>query len=599
MRNENLKSNLHTLELRFPGIGEQLTASEDEQESKQALAISIEAARNGAVTAKAGGKYLHSRFDPAREARRLIEKELPADCRLTIFEGFGLGYQVEALLESRNDALAIVLEPSTHRFLTALSARPMEELLSNENLSLVVGAQADAIPALLSRFPETTPQTFRLRPLYDADPESFVDYDNALRHFLGRKQVNNATLDRFAGTWTRNLLRNVGPLAEAGDLALLRGKFSHLPALLLAAGPSLDELLDRFEEIKEKVLVIAVDTACRALTLRDIRPDILVVVDPQYWNTRHLDHAKLDETVMVSESSTHPRIFRLRPRRLFFCGSMFPLGIRLESAVGRNAHITAGGSVSTTAFSLARFMGVEELYISGLDLGYPGGSTHFRGSFFEQRGHSFSGRFSPFEHFTHRIIHEAGREEIPTYNGTKIASDSRLSVYRSWFAEQVAAETLPRVYALSGNSAAIKGIEAADIDSLLRLPNIGEEKRRLLALLPQRTEAEIAERRRALEDATNELAAELRHLAGISAKAALLSRSIEKAAGQEKTVSYTVELLNELDRQILSTTSKDIAAFLIQPFLRDFSLHDSSDRGSSLYQAISEAAEGYLAFFHS
>lgn len=183
MRNENLKSNLHTLELRFPGIGEQLTASEDEQESKQALAISIEAARNGAVTAKAGGKYLHSRFDPAREARRLIEKELPADCRLTIFEGFGLGYQVEALLESRNDALAIVLEPSTHRFLTALSARPMEELLSNENLSLVVGAQADAIPALLSRFPETTPQTFRLRPLYDADPESFVDYDNALRHF--------------------------------------------------------------------------------------------------------------------------------------------------------------------------------------------------------------------------------------------------------------------------------------------------------------------------------------------------------------------------------------------------------------------------------
>jgi hypothetical protein len=352
-------------------------------------------------------------------------------------------------------------------------------------------------------------------------------------------------------------------------------------------------------------VVIAVDTACRALTLRGIQPDILVVVDPQYWNSRHLDSADLSETVLVSESSTHPVIFRHKAANLLFCGSVFPLGMVLEDAVGRNSRITAGGSVATTAFSLASFMGADAIYMAGLDLGYPGGQTHFRGSFFEQRGHSFSSRFSPFEHFTHRIIHEAGRRDIPSYDGEMIPSDSRLSVYRNWFTEQISGPEIPPVFNLDGRSAAIEGIGRCNLQVLLEQPDIESRKRQLLQSLPRFDAETVQERRQVLYKAEARLAAELERLAELSDRAQEISEEVERNSSIGKPAGGHLEMLSEIDKQLLSVSSREVAGFLIQPYLRSFSpgTADKDDEAGSfrksteLYRAISGAARSHLSFF--
>ncbi len=525
------RANIKVLEKRFPGFEKAITkALEEEQTLPELCQFSLERARSGDKTALLAGKFIHSRFDPRKEAERLITKEITPRITAVLFEGFGLGYHVEAYLDLFNTASAFILEPSPRRFLTALASRPMENMLSSDHLTLIVGAVPEALIPVLNTLQSEKATTMRLRSLYEADPGGFAPYDEVIRAYYSRKEVNNATIDRFATTWIRNLIRNLDHLAEAGDVGVLKNRFKGMPALILAAGPSLDPVLDHFEEIKKRVVVIAVDTACRALTLRGIQPDILVVVDPQYWNSRHLDSADLSETVLVSESSTHPVIFRHKAGNLLFCGSIFPLGIVLEDAVGRNSRITAGGSVATTAFSLASFTGADAIYLAGLDLGYPGGQTHFRGSFFEQRGHSFSCRVSPFEHFTHRIIHEAGRQDIPSYNGEMIPSDSRLSVYRSWFTEQVSGPGIPPVFNLDPRSAAIEGIGRRDLGELLELPEIAPRKQEILQSLPRFDGAAVEDRRQVLYKAEAGLAAERERLADLSDRAQRISYEAEQNA---------------------------------------------------------------------
>jgi hypothetical protein len=598
--------NLAVLEKRFPGFEKQLKQGIDRTGQEPEIELEIEEARSGEPTARMAGKYLHSRFDPRSEAGKIIRREVPDDCQALLFEGFGLGYLVEAFLEQEKAIPVIVIEPSARRFLKALETRSMENLLGNQALTLMVGADPSLTGPILSRLPRGTRlHTVRLRPLYESDPDSFAPYDQAMEQFYSREEVNDATLDRFAFTWTRNLVRNIEAMAEAGDVGALEGRFSGMAALLLAAGPTLDLVLDRFDEVQSKVLVIAVDTAMRALTLRGIKPDILVVVDPQYWNSRHLDSSDLSETVLVSESSTHPRIFRHKAGRLLYCGSLFPLGSYLEAATGPNRRVAAGGSVATSAFSLAAFMGVDALYLAGLDLGYPDGHTHFKGSFFEERGHSLSSRQAPFEQFTHRLIHEAGRRNIPSADGGTLVSDSRLAVYRTWFSDQLKLPVYPKVFTLSGRSAAIEGVNIALIEEILSLPDISDQKKQLLEAIPRRSSEEAEERKAVLASALQKLSQELELLAGTAESAAERSRQALRllAAGQRDDGAGAE--LEKLDKQLGASSSREIASFLIQPFLRTFaqecearhheSVHLESLKNSArLYDTIAGATRGIL-----
>ena len=81
--------------------------------------IQVRSAENGLPTAtfhlpEGREIYLHSRFDPAAEARFLIEK-IPVKAQtLYVILGFGLGYHVKALLDRiPSSSHILVVEPVT------------------------------------------------------------------------------------------------------------------------------------------------------------------------------------------------------------------------------------------------------------------------------------------------------------------------------------------------------------------------------------------------------------------------------------------------------------------------------------------------------
>ncbi len=361
----------------------------------------IMSAASGEPTARFEGVYLHSPYAPASEARRLVEAELKGKpVGLCVFQGFGLGYQVEAFLSAFPESAAVVIEPDIPLFIEAMKHRDLSPILSSDRVKFLFNVQPQAVSGYLPENLAGELHVFKLRSLYARNKEYFQETDTAIKQYCSRKEINRNTLKRFGTLWVKNLVTNLHCFGSSRPVSSLAGVFKGIPAVVCAAGPSLDTILPVLPEIRERCLLIAVDTSLRGLRASGLSADFTVVVDPQYLNTRHIDRCGDHAGILVSESSTHPRVFRMVNGVRYFGGSLFPLGKRIEREIGSYGKLGAGGSVATSAWDLARILGCSPICMAGLDLSFPKNQTHYKGSFFEERAISECARYMQVETFS-------------------------------------------------------------------------------------------------------------------------------------------------------------------------------------------------------
>ena len=72
--------------------------------------IEVLKSKNNLETLIINGKYIHSKYDPRTEAKRIIENSYKK-AYTHVFFGYGLGYLVDELLNVREEEKVIVFEP--------------------------------------------------------------------------------------------------------------------------------------------------------------------------------------------------------------------------------------------------------------------------------------------------------------------------------------------------------------------------------------------------------------------------------------------------------------------------------------------------------
>ncbi|HAE21741.1 MAG TPA: hypothetical protein DCG47_05380 [Spirochaetaceae bacterium] len=382
---------------RFPQIEGFLSsaAKGDEPVAERAQpAVERSLARSGLPTGRMGGSWLHSRYDPENEARLAAEEALALGAELSLLAGLGYAYGAEALLAS--GAVVLAMEPNPACLLACMEERDLCSLFSHERFFLITGMDSGAAASWIERL-DPRSLAYMVTPAYK---EPYSEELRALRQVVDRFQekdrINEATLKRFGRRWVKNLARNADCVLRYPGITRLRGLARGMPATILAAGPSLDEVLPALKDIRERSLIVCVDTALRSALRAGVQPDFVVVVDPQYWNARHLDRCVSPSSILISEAAVWPSVFRLPFRAHYLCSSLYPLGRYIEERAGAaKGSLGAGGSVSTSAWDFARLLCCAPLYLAGLDLGFPGGKTHANASLFEQRSLADGTRLSP------------------------------------------------------------------------------------------------------------------------------------------------------------------------------------------------------------
>lgn len=409
----------------------------------------VEEAKNGDVTLsilEASGKALsyHSKYNPTREAQQIIEKQYKNESHAVIL-GFGMGYTSELILEKlpvlNMGPQLFIVEPDPFVFVTALKYRDFSKLLSDSRVHISLGSDVDAVGevwnaiidwSVLSGMAiiEHQPSKSRFRQFFDKLLEK-------MKYLANRSRGNYITLMNVGWEFHRNNFMNLHEAFGLPGSERLFDKFTNVPTIIVAAGPSLDKNMEYLKRVKGRFPIIAVDTAYRHLLANGIKPDFVCAADSSYENS--LDFVGVEdetEVILVAELMTHPDIFKVfKGRKIIttFGGGLYPQISKFREPMGS---LICWGSVATMAFDLARKMGADPIVFIGFDLSFCDGRLHTRGSYSEDILYENLHPFTSMENETSEYICERGRFQFMGDDGRLIYTDTNMKAYKDWFEDQ-------------------------------------------------------------------------------------------------------------------------------------------------------------------
>lgn len=408
----------------------------------------IEAAKNGSPTAtiREDGKTFtyHSRYDPQTEAKKLVETSFGDHSHVVIL-GFGLGYLLDEVLsrlpKPGNAHQVLIIEPDARLLFHALHCRDLRRVLSDGRIDWCVGMTPDEVGetwslaldwAALNKLAiiEHPPSLFRHTQYFERIKEK-------IRYFCQRSKGNLVTLMHNGIEFLTNNLLNMGAVIKFPGVGRLFDKFAGIPAIVVAAGPSLEKNVNLLSRVKDKFLIIAVDTAFRQLAIRGITPDIVCAADPSYENS--LDFVGVEDrkdVILAFEPMSHPdipRVFQGPKMLMTFGGGILGWLEKFREPVGS---LSCWGSIATTTFDMARKFGCDPIIFIGLDLSFQDGRLHARGSYSDDVLYNSLHPFTSLEHETVDYVSTRGVHKYTGPNGAELFTDQNMQLYKGWFEDQ-------------------------------------------------------------------------------------------------------------------------------------------------------------------
>lgn len=515
---------------------------------------------------------LHS-VAPLKEAEKTASGLNPG-MEWTVIAGFGMGYMTEYLL--KNTAFRIVVYEHSPEILDYASGkRDIAGMLSNPRVKLIRGEVSELTDFLDQNGIRELNFTIH-RPYYQMFPEVYSRLEGILIAYLSKKEINRATLRRFQKVWLKNIIRDSEYYFTRPGISALGDKFSGRPAVIAGAGPSLGKSLPVLKKIQDRTLVIATDTALSMLYANGVRADIVVSVDPQEKNAYYLLYSKYKDAVLVADSAaSYLSFMKYNPARTVLFDTMFPAYETLIPFWGEKGKLLSGGSVSTTAFDLARVLKCDPIVFIGQDLSFSRKHTHFRGNILEEQFYHRTDRMKTFEDYNSRSLVLADRIEMKGLDGKKALTDRKFLTFLDWFKREIA-RTGAKVINSTAEGLLLEGAEHMPLERTaeIYMKNAFDKDIRLQELsLDSRSYLQF------LDGVLNEF----RKLKPLSLKAYASSRSIGKMKSGTREYSSTLNTMNEFDRVLVDSVREKSAVgrfieFTMQESIEAVMEQDETDR---------------------
>lgn len=362
-----------------------------------ALAVEIERADNPEgwhiYEAKSGiatleieyqGKRLsvHSRYNPRKEVNDWLQS-LPDDWDVLVVFGFGLGYHWEALSVRNEERPIIFIENEASHLKAALSSRDLVKVIRQVGLRIIIGSNPLGMAAQILKETVGKNIIFKALPAYE---NLYADYwqlfQQEAKDLLRQYRVNIATQERFGQQWLDNYVDNAREYYQAHPLNKFFGSFKDRPAIIVAAGPSLEKNVGLLNELKDKALIITAGSAIRALEKHGIKPHLIVSFDGSEANYKHFEDFVARDLPLVFMPTIYPRIIEeyTGPK---ICAEintdLFVLWF--DQQLGFNpGMLVSGPSVANVCLDLAVKLGANPIILTGQDLAFTGGKTHADGA---------------------------------------------------------------------------------------------------------------------------------------------------------------------------------------------------------------------------
>ncbi|MCR4318069.1 MAG: DUF115 domain-containing protein [Planctomycetes bacterium] len=395
-----LEKNLEALARRFPETFKRVAgASELPSDS---LVIGPKGAVSAWLTDPSGkAVLLNSKYDPTREATRLVQAlpRGPTDTYIVI--GYGLGYHVAELLKTiSSEANVFVFEKSKSILKAGLSVLDLSADVADGRLGIFVAeSEADVYRALEPQWTMIfggQAHFVRHPPSFQIDREGYEEIAAWISNSIAGGSVIFQTSLLVTTQQYENLVFNLDAFTKAATLKSFEGSCRGMPGILVCAGPSLSKNIAKVCEAQDHAIVGVVSTARLPAVAAGIEPDFTNVCDFHGVSRRYFESSEDTEVPLFCDPlASHEAVRAYRGPKVFHEDEMMLKIAGIPD--GAYGIIEPGSSVAHHALKLLLYFGCDPIILVGLDLSYTAHVTHVPGSAFFQEWRGEVNEFTSFE----------------------------------------------------------------------------------------------------------------------------------------------------------------------------------------------------------
>ncbi len=394
----------------------------------------------GTLGAGTGARRLASGRRPLDEAARFAERFVTAESGVAVVLGFGLGHHVRAVAEKLGrTGVVVVFEPDIALLRAVLERVDMTDAFEEANIAILTRADSGAISeALLGaevavslgvKVLEHGPSGPRLGARGARFAEAFTTTVRAVR-------ANVVTTLMQTETSLRNGLMNLDWYASVPGIAGLTACAQGKPAVVVSAGPSLARNMQLLAEpgVRDRVVIVAVQTVLRQLLDAGIRPHFVMALDHHEISRRFyegLTAADVEGVTLIVEPKANPAILEVYPGAIRCVHDEILTKVLGSGFAHDGCGIAPGATVAHMAYSVARHIGCEPVILIGQDLGYTDGQYYAPGAAIHDVWAGELNEFNTLETMEwQRIVrNRAHLCEATDHLGRKVYTDEQMSAY--------------------------------------------------------------------------------------------------------------------------------------------------------------------------
>jgi len=439
---QRLEANLRALATQRPDIAKKIADTPPDP------ALEFSVAPDGALTATRDGRALASKRRPREEAKRVADSIDVREHAVFVVLGFGLGHHVRAIAEKLSlTGMLCVFEPDLALLRAVLERIDCTEWLAGcclilfddpEDIAAISRAAygREGTFGLGVRFVEHGPSTIRLGNAASKFSDTFAQGVAAIRTSVITTMVQTQVT-------ARNGLMNAEHYvagAEHGGIRDLEDLCAGRPAIVVSAGPSLRKniALLRDPAVREKCVIVAVQTVLKTLLAEGIKPHFVCALDYHEISKRFYDDLDPDdvaEVTLVAEGKVNAAVLDAFPGPVRIptdpiLDSLLPPALR-----GDHGPIRAGSTVAHLCYYLARHLGCDPVILTGQDLAFTDGVYYGQGAAIH---HVWAPELGPFRTLEmmewERIARaKASLRPVVDHEGRRLYTDEQMATYRVQF----------------------------------------------------------------------------------------------------------------------------------------------------------------------
>lgn len=412
------------------------------------------------VAVEKNGRFypLNSLYNPQNAskqwAKQFYRPEINENSVIIVF-GIADGRSVLELSRKRKECTIIIYEPCQEIFWKAMECDEVAELAENDNICITVkGVNEEYFFHALQTVLNYSNYQLVVQSVL---PNYLQLFKTEYKEML---EIYKSVIELIVFTRNTMILRGIeiqhntyaltkDMIEQRSDVQLMdiidKKKMNGLPAILVAAGPSLDKNVTQLKDIKNKAFIMVVDTALNTVLENGIVPDMTMSIDSRKPLVLFKNDKFKDIPIALSMNSNKDVVKLNASKHFYEIDEEGYLKKLLEANEKESVQLPTGGSVATSALALLYEMGFKTIILVGQDLAYPGGVEHTAAAYGKGNDNVDTKKKDYIE--------------VEDNYGNTVLTEANMNIYRKWIENYIGAYSDLKVINATEGGAKIAGTE--------------------------------------------------------------------------------------------------------------------------------------------